>query len=76
MEIINLVIIECGIVEKILSYTNVGDAEKNFIELIKAENSGFFLKITDEDISEALENGYYDNNGFYISIVWSVLDNE
>ena len=60
-----------GIFEEQLSGEIVDDAEKYFCDKIKKFIGDDI--IDEQDIEDALENGYYENStkGYYICIYWS-----
>lgn len=89
MRIINVIQIQAGIIESVESFpilneddpidtqNQVEQAEKLFVQLIKDNYRFDDEQNEDEIIEEALDNGYFADEGgnyFEVSIVWSIVN--
>ena len=74
VQILNVVYIECGILSSVVSFVVT---EENEAEQVKKAETLFLDKIAnisdDFDETEVLDNGYFDSDGEYIALEWSII---
>jgi hypothetical protein len=74
LKILNVVFIDCGILSSVVSFPMT---EENESEQVRLAEELFIEKISsctdDFDKDEVLDNGYFDCDGVYVALDWSII---